>query len=105
MLTNILGGEIGTIPTIYLGIPLGAKSKSKKIWNGILERYEKKLARWKTQYISLGGRLVLINIVLDSIHTYMMSLFALPERVKNRLEAMRRNFLCHGNKEKKKDFT
>jgi len=35
MLTNILGGEIGTIPTIYLGMPLGAKSKSKEIWKDV----------------------------------------------------------------------
>ncbi|OIT06900.1 clip-associated protein [Nicotiana attenuata] len=101
MLANILGGEIGTTPTIYLGMPLGAKSKSKEIWNGVLERCEKKLARWKTQYISLGGRLVLINSVLDALPTYMMSLFPLPASVENRLETLRRNFLWHGNKEKK----
>lgn len=37
-LTERLGGRIGELPTIYLGMPLGAKSKSKGIWNGVVEK-------------------------------------------------------------------
>ena len=46
-LAAILSGEIGTLPTTYLGTPLGEKSNSIDIWNGVLEKCEKKLARWK----------------------------------------------------------
>ncbi|WMV51888.1 hypothetical protein MTR67_045273 [Solanum verrucosum] len=53
----ILGGEVGKLPTIYLGMPLGAKSKSKGIWDSVLEKCEKKLTRWKSQYLSLRERL------------------------------------------------
>ncbi|CAN4128418.1 unnamed protein product [Withania somnifera] len=31
-------------------MPLGVKSKSKDIWNGILENCEKKLSNWKSNY-------------------------------------------------------
>jgi len=51
-LAAILSGEIGTLPTTYLGMPLGGNSNSVDIWNGVLEKCEKKLARWKTQYMS-----------------------------------------------------
>ena len=34
----ILGGEVGSLPTIYLGIPLGAKSKALNIWNPVIEK-------------------------------------------------------------------
>lgn len=51
---EVLGGEIGQLPIIYLGMPLGAKSKSKDIWNGVVERCEKRLSRWKAQYLSRG---------------------------------------------------
>lgn len=44
-LTLILGGEVGSLPTIYLGMPLGAKSRSKEIWNNVIEKCEKKLSR------------------------------------------------------------
>ncbi|WMV25761.1 hypothetical protein MTR67_019146 [Solanum verrucosum] len=60
-----------------------------------------KLARWKTQYLSRGGRLTLINSVLDALPTYMMSLFPIPAGVIKRLDRIRRNFLWHGDKEKK----
>ncbi|KAF3625895.1 putative mannosyl-oligosaccharide 1,2-alpha-mannosidase MNS3-like [Capsicum annuum] len=44
-LATILGGEIGTLPTTYLRLPLGAKSKSIDIWNSVIEKSVKKLAR------------------------------------------------------------
>ncbi|KAG5626380.1 hypothetical protein H5410_011598 [Solanum commersonii] len=54
-LNVVLGGEIGALPTSYLGIPLGAKSQSYKIWNNVVERCEMKLARWKSQFLSRDG--------------------------------------------------
>ncbi|WMV33279.1 hypothetical protein MTR67_026664 [Solanum verrucosum] len=97
----ILGGEVGALPTTYLGMPLGAKSTSLEIWNGVIEKCEMKLARWKSRYLSLGGRLTLINSVLDALPTYMMSLFPIPPGVINRLDSIRRKFLWQGNKERK----
>jgi len=44
-LNVVLGGEIGALPTSYLGMPLGAKSQSYEIWNNVVEKYEMKLAR------------------------------------------------------------
>lgn len=79
-------------------MPLGAKSKSIDIWSGVLKKCEKRLARWKSQYLSLGGRLVLINSVLDALPTYMMSLFPIPAKIEKRMDFLRRNFLWQGNK-------
>jgi len=66
----------------------------------VIEKCEKKLARWKTQYLSMGGRLTLINLALDALPTYM-SLFPIPPGVTKRLDSIRRKFLWQGNKEKK----
>lgn len=54
-LIMIPDGEVGALPTTYLGMPLGAKSRSKYIWNSVVEKCEKKLTRWKSQYLSLWG--------------------------------------------------
>ncbi|WMV30226.1 hypothetical protein MTR67_023611 [Solanum verrucosum] len=67
------------------------------IWNNILEKCEKKLVNWKSQYLSLGGRVTLINSVLDALPTYMMSVFHMPANVIDRMDAIRRNFLWQGN--------
>ncbi|WMV33005.1 hypothetical protein MTR67_026390 [Solanum verrucosum] len=101
-LANILGGKIGELPTTYLGMPLGAKCKSKNIWNSVVERCENKLVNWRSQYLSLGGRVTLINSVLDAMPTYMMSLFLIHGKIIKKLDAIRRNFLWQGNGEGEK---
>ena len=80
-LSRILRGEVGTLPTTYLGVPLGDKSNSMNIWSSVMEKCEKKLFRWKSHYLSLGGRVTLINSVLDALPTYMMSIFPVPNGI------------------------
>ena len=58
---------------------------------------EKRLATWKMQYLSMGGRLTLINSVLDSIPTYCMSLFPIPGSILKQINRLRRRFLWEGN--------
>lgn len=101
-LANTLGGKLGQLPTTYLEMLLGSKSKSKEIWSGVIEKCERKLANWKCQYLSLGGRLTLVNTVLDALPSYMMSLFPIPAKVTKRLDAIRRNFLWQGSEDKRK---
>ncbi|KAG5577530.1 hypothetical protein H5410_057664 [Solanum commersonii] len=55
-MTTILRGEVGVIPTIYLGMLLGGLNKSRDSWIGVLER------------------LALINSVMDALPTYLMPL-------------------------------
>lgn len=100
-LAGVLGCQLDSLPTKYLGLPLGAKNKELEVWNGVLERCEKKLSRWKCQYLSLGGRLTLTKSVLDGIPTYMMSLFPIPKCIEKKLNRVTKAFLWQGNKEKK----
>lgn len=99
-LAIILGGEMGRLPTIYLGIPRGTKSKSKGIWDSLLEKCEKTLTMWKSQYLSLGRRLTLVNAILDALPTYMLSLLPFPSSVIQRLDKIKRSSLWQENKEK-----
>ncbi|KAG5617958.1 hypothetical protein H5410_017782 [Solanum commersonii] len=92
LLASILG-EASILPTTYLGMPLGTKSKSLEIWNGVVEKCEKKLARWETHYLSRGGRLTLISSILDALLTYMLSLFPILARITKRLDNIRKKFL------------
>lgn len=103
-LASILSCRIEELPTTYLGMPLGNKHKALEVWDGILEKAEKKLARWKAQYLSLGGRVTLINSVLDSLPNYIMSLFPIPPKVLKKLHKLRRDFLWKGGRESKGYF-
>ena len=92
-LAGILSCKIGSLPTTYLGLPLGASFKSSGIWNGVIEKIEKRLATWKMQYLSMGRRLTLINNVQESIPTYYMSLFPIPGSILKQIDRLRRRFL------------
>ena len=89
---------MGELPITYLGMPLGSKSKSKEIWSGVIEKCERELANWKCQYLSSGGRLTLVNTVINALPSYMMSLFPMPAKVTKRTDAIRKNFLWQETK-------
>ena len=81
-----LGCKVGALPSTYLGLPLGASHKSVVVWDGVKERIRKRLALWKRQFISKGGRITLIWSTLVSMPIYLMSLLRMPRVVKLRLE-------------------
>jgi len=44
-----------TLPFVYLGIPIGANPRRRQMWNTIIHKCERKLAKWKQRHISWGG--------------------------------------------------
>ncbi|KAG5619658.1 hypothetical protein H5410_004876 [Solanum commersonii] len=91
ILAENLGCQVASLPTKYLGMPVGAKNKELEV----------ELARWKSQYLSLGSRLTLIKSVMYGQPTYMMSLFPPPVSIEKKFNKARTVFLWQGNKEKK----
>ncbi|RVW77035.1 Guanine nucleotide exchange factor SPIKE 1 [Vitis vinifera] len=55
VLASELGCKVGSLPSTYLGLPLGAPHKSVVVWDGVEERMRKRLALWKRQFILRGG--------------------------------------------------
>ncbi|KAL6348571.1 hypothetical protein AAG906_016083 [Vitis piasezkii] len=94
-----IGCRVGQLPTIYLGLPLGAPNKATSVWDGVEEKVRTRLALWKRQYISKGGRITLIKSTLASMPLYQMSLFRMPKSVARRLEKLQRDFLFARAKE------
>ncbi|RVW95180.1 LINE-1 retrotransposable element ORF2 protein [Vitis vinifera] len=42
-----LGCKVGSLPSHYLGLPLGAPHKASSVWDGVEEKVRRRLARWK----------------------------------------------------------
>ncbi|RVX20320.1 putative ribonuclease H protein [Vitis vinifera] len=95
-LADEFGYRVGKLPSTYLGMPLGAPFKSVAAWDGIEERFRKKLAMWKRQYISKGERITLVRSTLANLPIYFMSIFQMPGVVRIRLEKIQRDFLWGG---------
>ena len=41
------GSRVGSLPSTYLGLPLGAPFKFVTVWDGVEERFHRRLAMWK----------------------------------------------------------
>ena len=87
-LTAKLGCWTRHLPTTYLGLPLGATHKSVATWESIEERMHKRLALWKRNYISKGGRITLIKSTFSSLPLYQMSLVRMSVAIVKRLEKL-----------------
>ena len=97
-----LGYRTGHLPTTSLGLPLGATHKSVTIWDSIEEKMQKRLALWKRNFISKGGRITLIKSTLTSLPLYQMSIFRMPNVVAKRLENLERCYLWGGGARERK---
>jgi hypothetical protein len=84
-LVGILGCGTSSLSLKYLGIPLGASFKAKSIWDGIVEKLERRLVSWKMMYLSKGCR---VTSTLPNLPTYLLSLFPIPVSVANRFEKL-----------------
>ncbi|XP_022682391.1 uncharacterized protein LOC111257326 [Setaria italica] len=99
---EIFGCKEGIMPFKYLGIPMYHRRLTNKDWKMVEERFQKKLASWKSKLLSVGGRLVLINSVLSSLPMFMMSFFRIPKGVLKRLDYYRSRFFWQCDEYKKK---
>ena len=91
--TAILNCDTMISPFVYLGLPVGWSHKHSAFWNGVIEKVQARLSRWKRRCLSMAGRICLIRSVLSSIPLFFMSLFKLPSGVVEKLVRIQRNFL------------
>jgi hypothetical protein len=73
MACNFLNCSEGNIPFKYLGLPVGANARSMSTWEPLVENLNGKLKTWGHKHISFGGRIVLLNSVLNAIPIFYLS--------------------------------
>ncbi|MCI23932.1 RNA-directed DNA polymerase (Reverse transcriptase), partial [Trifolium medium] len=78
MAYTFLNCREGRVPFKYLGLPVGANPRKLSTWDPLLERLRNNLNFWGNKHISFGGRLVLINSVLNSIPIFYLSFIKMP---------------------------
>ena len=100
--THLFGCNAGEYLFRYLGIPMHHRQLLNSEWRKVEERFQKKLSCWKAKYLSYGGRLVLLNSVLNSLPMFTMSFFEIPKGVLKNLDHFRSRFFWQGSSEKHK---
>ena len=63
----------------YLGLTTIIGRSKKAVFKCLKERIWKKLQGWKEKLLTRPGKEVLIKSMAQAIHTYMMSIFRIPD--------------------------
>lgn len=99
---NILKCKVGKLPTVYLGLPLGASNRNKNLWEPVITKIQGRVGSWRNELLSKAGRLTLIKSVLSTMPTYFMSLFKMPCGIAKKINQILRKF--YWNEEQQRRF-
>jgi hypothetical protein len=91
-----LNCRVSSIPFKYLGLPIGVNPRRASTWEPLLVSLRKRLGAWGNKYISLGGRIVLLNAVLNAIPIFYLSYLKMPVLVWKSIRRIQRDFLWGG---------
>jgi hypothetical protein len=82
--------------TFSIGLPVGANRGRGLTWEPLVEHLNKRLNSWANKYISLGGRIVLLNSVLNAIPIYYLLYMKMPVKVWRKIVKIQRGFFFGG---------
>ncbi|GAU46740.1 hypothetical protein TSUD_286000 [Trifolium subterraneum] len=98
MASSFLNCRVSCIPFIYLGLPVNANPRRTSTWEPLLESLRKRLGVWGNKYVSLGGRIVLLNFILNAIPIFYLSYMKILVQVWKSIRQIQRDFLWGGTK-------
>lgn len=76
----------------YLGLPLCIGKNNTNAFRFLIDRFSNHIKGWSKRLLSHGGKEVFSKVVLQSISTYVFSVFLLPRVIMEEMEAKARNF-------------
>jgi hypothetical protein len=82
----------------YLGFFIKSSRYSSRDWIWLVDKFERRIRFWCNKLLSLGGRLILIKAVLESLPVYWMALAHIPATVLRSLRQLIFSFLWSGSK-------
>ncbi|KAK2356246.1 hypothetical protein QL285_093594 [Trifolium repens] len=100
--SRFLNCRIRSTPFKYLGLPVGANPRRVATWHPMIEVLKKRLNSWRNRFLSFGGRIVLLNLVLSAIPIFYLSFMKMPVKVLKEVVKIQREFLWGGLEKKRK---
>ena len=85
---SVLNCRTGTIPFLYLGMPIGGDGRKLSFWKPVVDRIIARLSTWNNKFLSFGGRLVPLKSVLSSLPVYFLSFFKAPTGIISSTESI-----------------
>jgi len=99
---RVLNCKLGYFPMKYLGMPVSECKVTKAQLKYVSDKTEKRLGTWQCDYLSSGGKSMLIDSWLSSIPMYTMGVYQLYEGSHQLLDTIRSRFYWQGTGKKRK---
>lgn len=77
----------------YLGYPIFNTKQTPTHFQYLLDNFKNKLSGWKTNFLTMAGQTILINVALNCLPNHVMQLIKIPTNIITKLERYQRNFL------------
>lgn len=71
---NIFNCRLMSIPFMYLGMLMGANPRRLEVWEPVLKKIDKRLAKWKNVIISLAGRVYMPHQLNPYFYSFVLSI-------------------------------
>jgi len=84
----VLSCKVGSVPFVYLGLPIGGNARQLAFWKPLLHRINSRLSSWNSKHLSFGGCLVFLKSVLSSLPVYALSFFKAPAGIISSIESI-----------------
>lgn len=84
----------------YLGMPTLVSRVTKETYAYLCEKIDRRLAGWKSKYLSLAGRITLAKSTLSTMATCSMQSAKIPRTVCDSIDKRIRRFVWGGDDEK-----
>lgn len=86
----------------FLEVNVGDSPRTVDMLYEIIENVKIRLSSWKSRHLSMGGRVVMINSILNLIPLYTISFYMAPCKVNNQIKNIQARFPWGGSENKNK---
>lgn len=86
---------------VYLGLPESFKGSKVSILSYLRERLQQKVSSWQNNFLSPGGKEVMLKAVAMALPTYTMACFKLPSTVCQQIASVMAEFWWKNKKDSK----
>ena len=89
-IARILRFQIGSLPLLYLGIPISGGRQSREYWQDILDKFRVKVTHWTHRWLSFSGRVQLLQSVVQALPLYRSMVLVAPMSFVKELDSLAR---------------
>lgn len=91
--SNLLSCALSHFLFSFLGISIDCNPRIRYSWELVLSKLRNRLTTWRGKAFSLGGRVTLLKLVLNTIPMFLFSFYESPRVVINEIKKIQRAFL------------